>query len=416
MNKEEQGIQFRKNALEQISKPALIDDVLQVISAKNWLMLIALFLAIMIFLAWLIWGRLYIRVPGEGILLSSSQNPVVIESSVDDSSIKTIHVKVGDRIKKNTLLITMDNEYSLQQALNKIYLDKLLNERTKLVKDNYNIITQLEKSSIQQIAKIKASLSAAEEKVKQLEIMRNLKKGAFKKGIIDLPNLTETHIDYYTLLQEIRAHEAQLIMMNANLIDLKDKWRIREQDLTLAVYQREFDYDLLKMRWALSQHIDSPIDGVVAEISASEGDYTHAGELLITIIPDDNALYALAFVPASKGKLIRPGMQTQISPTIFNKIEYGAIQGEVMNISMLPVTPQRMLALVKNQNLVDSFLKQSPLMAVGISLNKNDKTASGYQWTSDKGPNAHLTQGTLVNVLIEVQEKRPINLLLHILN
>lgn len=413
MSTEKQGISFRKDALQHVSRPVLIDDALQVISPKNWLLLTAIFFVIGMFLAWLIWGKLFIKVTGKGMLMSATGDMITVNAPQHEGVVQTIHVKTGDYVKKNTVLMSMDNDLISQLKLQNIYLNKLKEQQKELLTRADLVVTNLESSQREQINKINDSLSAAQEKLKQLQLMLTLKEKGFKKGILDLPNITETRIEYYKLLQEIGTHEAELIAMRANMVELRDKWRDRESDLARIIFKEEYEAHLLQTRWQQTHDIISPTNGIVAEIRVQEGYYSKPGDVLLSIIPANQDLYALAFVPAEKGKLVKSGMTAQITPTIINKLEYGAIKGRVESSSLLPITSENMMTMLNNQELVKSFISKEPLMSVKILLDKNPLTTSGYQWTSHNGPKLKLTQGTLVDISINVETKHPIDLLIH---
>lgn len=413
MNGEKKQISFRQRALEYVNRPVLLDDTLQIISIKNWLSLAILLLAIAAFLAWLIWGKLFIQVTGSGVLLSTSNDIITRQSPQQDGVISKIFVKPGQKITNKTVLIEMNNDLDLQLKLKKTFLDQLKSQQRDLSQRSKYIVSQLEISEKKQIEQINASLDAAKEKLKQLDTMLVLKESAFKKGVIDLPNLTESRIEYYKLLQEIGAHKAELIAKQANLMDLRDKWRERERDLSLMVNQAQYDFDLIQRRWEQSRMIVSNTAGIVAEIRTSVGDHVKAGDPLVTIIPVQQQLYALVFVPATKGKLIKAGMPAQIALTMINKLEYGTIKGRVESISLLPTTPENMMTLLKNQELIRFFDTKVPVFSVKIRLEKNSASPSGYQWSNSEGPDIQLTQGTLIEGMINVSTKRPIDLLIN---
>ncbi|STX28594.1 hemolysin D [Legionella beliardensis] len=410
------GIVFRKKALEQVNRPALTEDVFQAITPRYWLLIIILFLIITAFVIWLIRGTLFIKVEGKGVLMTVNKDVITVQAPEEEGTITDIYIKPGDHVNKNTLLAKYNNKVAIELEISQRFLKKLKLEQQSLKKRSTEVVANLEKNQNEQIVKINASLDAAREKLKQLQIMLSLKEKALKKGILDLPNVTETRVEYYRLLQEIHSHEADLVSMKANLVELRDKWLERERELTLSVLKAEEHVDLLTQKLRQSQFITSPVSGVVAEVRVKQGDYTKAGAALLSIIPADQNLYALVFVPAKKGKLLKPGMAAQITPTTINKMEYGTIKGKIQSISLLPVTQESMQAVLKNQQLVSSFIGKDPLLSVKIIMNRDAKTPSGYQWTSRLGPNTQLTQGTLVDVMINIETKRPIELLVNFYN
>jgi len=413
MSSEKNPVVYQKKALEFVNKPVLLDDALRVVSTKHWLSLLIIIIVIAAFTIWLIWGKIFIQVNGQGMLMSISNNVITVQASEQGGIVKKILIKPGQKVEKNTLLVEFDSDLETQFNLQAIYLKKLKEQQTELAKRAKLNISKIEQNQQEQIVKINASLEAAQQKLIQLEKMLELKEAALKKGILDLPNVTETRIEYYRLLQEIRSHEAQLIAMKATFEDLSEKWQERQRELEMNINKAEYDYQLAKIRWQQTNKITSPSTGIVAEIRIKEGDYIKSGEPLLTIIPQNNDLYALVFIPAAKGKLVKAGMAVQVVPSIINKLEFGGIKGYVESVSLLPISNENMMTFFKDRELVQFFQSGTPLIAVTVKLEKNPSTPTGYQWTSSKGPLIGLTQGTVVESMINVEMKRPIELLIN---
>lgn len=416
MDNEKKEIIFRKKALEQISRPVAIDDVLQVLSPKNWIFLLLVFLLTLVFVAWLFKGQLFIAVEGRGILMSSDGDIITVQAPSQTGTIDIIYVKSGEKVKKGSKLFNIKNDIAIQLKSAKKYLETLKKEQVNLSLKAQEIIGNLEKNQNEQISKTNQSKQAALEKLKQLKVLQDLKESALKKGIIDLPNVTVTRIEYYNLLQEIGAHEANLISMKATMIDLREKWREKERDFSLVVLKQTFEVEQLQQQLDESSIIKSPINGTVTEVRAMPGDRTRPGDIILSIIPNNNQLYALLLVQAKRGKLIKPGMDTLINPDIFNKLEYGSIKGKVVSVSYLPISADFLVSLLKNKELVASFVGDGPLLALKITLNKDSKTKSGYEWTSQKGPDFQLTQGTLIGGNVTIESKHPIDFLIHFMD
>jgi HlyD family secretion protein len=60
---------FRKVALERMSSPEQLDQLLRVTTPKSWLALLSLIALLAVSVAWGYWGQLTTRVPGQGVLI-----------------------------------------------------------------------------------------------------------------------------------------------------------------------------------------------------------------------------------------------------------------------------------------------------------------------------------------------------------
>lgn len=90
---------FRKESLDRLSSPERLDELMQVVTPKDWLPLVGLGGLVLIGLGWSIFGRIPITVNGQGVLLRSRQ--VVEMQSPISGQLKQLKVKVGDCVKKD---------------------------------------------------------------------------------------------------------------------------------------------------------------------------------------------------------------------------------------------------------------------------------------------------------------------------
>jgi len=70
---------FRKVALERMSSPEQIDELLVVTTPKSWLALSALIILLILAVVWGFWGQLATRVSGDGVLIRSGEARNVVE-------------------------------------------------------------------------------------------------------------------------------------------------------------------------------------------------------------------------------------------------------------------------------------------------------------------------------------------------
>ena len=95
---------------------------------------------------------------------------------------------------------------------------------------------------------------------------------------------------------------------------------------------------------------------------------------------------AIVYVPADRGKDIQPGMEVRIEPSSAKREEFGTMIGTVASISEFPVTPEGMAAVLHNDTLAKRFSGKGAPYAVVVRLQRDANAASGYRWSSGKGP------------------------------
>jgi HlyD family secretion protein len=66
----------------------------------------------------------------------------------------------------------------------------------------------------------------------------------------------------------------------------------------------------------------------------------------------------------------------------------------------------------ENEVLVRALTNGGPVTELHVEMDKDSKTASGYQWSSLKGPNLMLSGGTLCTAEVVTRWQKPITLVL----
>jgi HlyD family secretion protein len=105
---------FRQKSLERLSSPERLDQLMQVVSPKSWLPLVALGSLAGVGIIWSIYGRIPITVQGQGVLIYPSK--VVPLQSKSAGQLRTINIQAGAIVKKGQILATID-QTELQKQL-----------------------------------------------------------------------------------------------------------------------------------------------------------------------------------------------------------------------------------------------------------------------------------------------------------
>lgn len=92
---------FRPGPLEKLSNPEQLDTLLVVVTPKMWISIVCLLILLFCFVLWAIFGSIPITVHGRGIIMKQDERIMTVNTIVD-GTIKTIYVKQGEKIKKDT--------------------------------------------------------------------------------------------------------------------------------------------------------------------------------------------------------------------------------------------------------------------------------------------------------------------------
>ena len=141
------------------------------------------------------------------------------------------------------------------------------------------------------------------------------------------------------------------------------------------------------------------------------------GSLVLTMLNNDEEgmtgnVSAVCYVKLGDAKKLKPGMTAYVYPSTINKEEYGHILGTIKSVSDHVATTTEMQEQLGNESLVEAFAKDGPVVEIICELQKDSGSASGYQWSSDKGKTIELSQGTMITATIITEEKKPIDLLI----
>jgi hypothetical protein len=164
--------------------------------------------------------------------------------------------------------------------------------------------------------------------------------------------------------------------------------------------------------------VRSPYAGRIVELKVDNGSQVERGTPLLSVEGLDPGgrvdVVAIIYTAPAEGKKIRPGMEVQVSPSTVRREEYGFMLGQVASVGQFPATPQGMLRVLGNPELVKTLSAASSPIEVRVTLSTDEKTTSGYAWSSQAGPPIRIDSGTLCNAWITLDLRRPISLVLPI--
>jgi HlyD family secretion protein len=153
---------FREEALERLSSPEQLDQLMNVVNPRAWLPLAGLGALAAIGLLWSVFGRITLTVAGQGVLIYPRS--VVQFQAPSDGTIVKLNIKSGDTIKKGDIIGTI-SQPSLEQQLRQereklnqfvaqakesdlVRSARLASQRENLAKLKVNIQTSLRREQI----------------------------------------------------------------------------------------------------------------------------------------------------------------------------------------------------------------------------------------------------------------------------
>lgn len=407
----EEKATFRKSALEHIAAPKTLDDLISVTTSKAWILLVIITLLVSIGVIWAIFGTIVTRVQGQGILIAEKAELLSIFAPQSNGYIEKLFVKMGDPVKAGQVVAILKNPDAANQIKNKqAYLQQLKKQYEELKERAEKELSIKQKELDTRKKILQDVINNQTRKSKQLKDLLDGVEQGLKVGALSKISYLNIQISYLDSIDAISRAKQEISQLNLEQINLRDTWEERLRAMKTKQDEVIYEVNTLLGLQGITHKIIAQGNGIVTNLHVKEGDFVNQGQVLLNISSNIAGLEAITFVPAAKGKLIKVGMDAQVSPTTVKKLEYGDIKGKVLRVTNFPVSSEYLESILRNKELVNNFLKVGPVIEIRIELTKAPKNFSGYAWTSSYGPDQIITPGTLAEVKIAVRKQAPITL------
>jgi len=402
---------FRKVALERLSSPEQLDQLLQVTDPKGWLALSALGAILMSALAWGIWGSIPTESTGEGILLRRGGVSDLVAPGA--GQIEKVLVSVGDVIEKGQPVAQIRQEELQRQIgdrqakLADLRADYLERQRYSQEQERLRA-----RDLAQQRDNLELSINTIETEIGLLRRRLEDQEALLKDGLVTKQTVVATQ-------QEVNAKRDQLEAKRLELNGLESKRLESTQQLAQELETRErarrdLELEIRELQAKLAENVQivSAHAGRVLEVLVDRGAVVNPGTPILSLEVMSEELVAYLFVPASDGKRVQHGMEARISPSTVKREEYGSMLGKVTKAAAFPATQRSMRLLLGNEALVAKLMEAGPLIQVDVALQPDPSTPTRYRWSSSRGPDLEISSGTLAGGSVIVKEDRPISLVI----
>jgi HlyD family secretion protein len=462
---------FRERALEHVSSPEHLDQLLRVVGPRDWLALGAATLALGAAAAWSWLGRIPITVEGTAMLVRPRQ--VVAIQAPAEGRIAALSVGVGDRVARGELLARLalpELEKELEQerarlaafdtragelaALEReqaqLELSLLAEQRDQLEHRRASLLETAEASlsrSAELIARQRANLETARKLSEELELTLQERQQSFSllegQGLIARDQLVEARsrtIDKQLALAELAVLEQELRLREDQAREAYEKQQ--DQVMDLALQAKDLELRLLRVssqlrrdeleRAGQRQDVERRIeqlqtriesegrvlsehDGRILELAVQVGQRVETLSRLgrLEIEDERSELQAVAWFEVEDGKRVRPGLRILVSPTTAPRERFGSIVGSVQRVSDFPVTFEAVANQIGDLDLARALVAGPSRIEVLAQLQTDARTPSGFAWTTGGGPERlRVTPGTTAHVRVTIDERAPITFVL----
>ena len=327
---------FRAVALERASSPEQLDHLVVITKPFDWVAGLVILLALAGAITWGFIGRIPTRVPGEGILISGG-GKVVDAVSAAAGRLASVQVSVGDHVSQGQLIARIVQTDTEQRYRNAVEVHR---EREHEHADlNARIEAELS-AKARNFAKLEAAfeqiIRAANQRVEYLTgELKNLE-GLLAKGITTRRNVEDRRRELTDAQQRREDAQNEILKLRAQKLDLDTQRAKDREDSQFRLNEARRQMEQLAGELGRNTEVLSPIEGRVIEVKVSTGSVLSIGTPVIGIRTENTTLEALVYVPADRGKSVKPGMEVRLEPSTVKREEFGTLVGTVLSISEFP--------------------------------------------------------------------------------
>jgi HlyD family secretion protein len=400
---------FRTVSLDRLSSPDELDRLLKVTDSKAWLAQLAIFALLALAVVWSFTGRLASVISGQGVIVRKGgvMNVVAAGSGV----VSQLKVNVGDKISANQIVAAvaqpamLEKRKNAQQSLEQLRRDSGRSHALREEESGLAIATiKRERANAEgEIAHFEEQVKLANQQVAQQDQLLSY-------GIVTKEKTIEARQNVAALEDHIAGLHARIQELDAQEFSIRAKVQQDDAQRQLAIQDLERNLSVVEKDLEIAENVVSPYAGEVLEIKVSAGATVAMGDPILSIQPDVQDLQVLLYLPAAQAKDVKTGMDVKISPSNVKPEEFGFLKGRVTYVSDFPDTPAELMRNFENEVLVRALTNDGPVSELHVEMQKNPRTASGYEWSSPKGPNITLSSGTLCTAEVVTRWQKPITL------
>ncbi len=403
-------------AVERLSSPEQLDQLMRVIPPIGWLALIPLLAIVLMAVAWGWLGTISTKVMGRCVLI----NPIGLAdvTSLSAGRVTETLVQVGDVVRVNQVIARIAQPEladRIEKAESRL---RELESQGRIVRSFSARNIDLSAQSItQQKQGLQSQLRALQERALILGQRVETQQQLLDQGLITKRQLLQTRQERTQAELDAEQVRAQLKQLDLRRLEADKQGQNEIANIQAQINEaRRVHESMLESRKQLTAVL-SPYEGRVVEIKTASGSLVGQGSSLMTVEKagsEPGGLQAVIYVPAAEGRKVHAGMTAEITPSTVKREEYGFMFGEVAYVSDYPATAQSMMLLLQNETLVRELMGlSSPIEVRAVLL--RDSNFSGYRWTSSQGPAVVVKSGTLCAGGIVVDKQRPVSLVIPVL-
>lgn len=398
---------FRQVALDRLSSPEQLDQLVQVTNVHLWIILTASIVLVAAVGVWGVEGRLLTTAAGTGVIVRQGGVLNIVTSG--SGVVMDLRVAPGSKVKANEVVATVAQPALIRQL-------QMLEDAREEASQNRDRSAQLDKNetllktnaNARQRANVETQITETQERERLLKQQIAVEKQLFEKGLVTNQQVLDLEQKLVDLNDQIALANAQLKQLDADRFAIQSTPVELDVDRKARIAAIDRQIGTLKGNLELAQNVISPYEGEVLEVKVSSGSMVAEAQPIVSIQPRVQHLEVLAYVPSQLAKDVSRGMDIEISPSNVKREEYGFIRGHVTSVADYPSTEAAIMRYFENESLMKTVTAAGLVTEIHASLDVDATTASGLQWSTSKGPDFPISSGTICQVDVVTKRERPI--------
>lgn len=300
-------------------------------------------LALAVFFIWANYSELDTITRGQGAVIANSKTQSI--QSFDGGVIENIHVKEGDTVQKNQILVTLE-KIKIEAAFRE-QRSKVAALRAAKARLNAEIfggqpkfdddIKDYPQFKINQLKLLERKRSMIKEQIDAFELSLRIVKKQLQMTKALVPTGDVSLMEALKLQNQVSDMSAQIEnTKNKYFQDTQTELNKIEEDLsaslqTLALRQDQLDHVVLR----------SPTNGIVKNIRITTlGGVVKPSEEVMQIVPAEDDLVIEAKIKPSDIAFLRKGQNANIKIDAYDYSIYGSLEGKLIYISADTLTEE----------------------------------------------------------------------------
>lgn len=435
---------FRKKLLDKLSSPEQLDKMIIINSPMVWISLIGGAFMIAAVVLWGIWGRIPVTEDGNGILLREGTVSSVYAGT--QGVVVKSYISGGETVEAGDILYEVSNQEALLQVQNvKERIEKVEavtydSENDVATSDNQTLITiknqklemYLEERAYEmQLEELQENYQRKQDEIAALKEKSDLAEIALYDGISGDTDAARNSMrqnafqqalsNYNTAKTELKSLETQIDTIKLRLSAEKESREVHENalrnqfDSAKEAVLNDLNRELEKYRLLTeNMKIKSTAGGVVYSTFVTNGSAVTVDTEVarINVSEKDTKMQAVYYMNLGEGKKVEEGMTVNIYPTTLAKEEYGHMTGTVIKVADYVTSYAGLYTRVGDSILAETFSKNGAMVEVVCEIKTDENSVNGYAWSTRKGSEVELQEGTLLTGRIVIRTVPPITMLI----